>query len=187
MMTGLFFGSFNPIHNGHIGIAEYLLDEGWCSEIRLVVSPKNPLKADLDLLDEEKRLAMVTQAIAFDNRLKACNIEFRMPRPSYTIDTLRMFSENDPERQFCLIIGEDNLNIFHLWKNYQEIYAEYRILVYPRPGEAVPNGWYPNMTRIDAPLTPVSSTQIREMVRRGEPIDQWVPPSIRKWVEEWYG
>ena len=122
-MTGLFFGSFNPIHNGHLKIAQYLLYKGYCQRIWFVVSPHNPLKSDRSLLDEQKRLEIVKAAIRGDERMQACDVEFGLPKPSYTYATLQLLKKKWPEEEFALIIGEDNLRIFinggmlkKLWK-----------------------------------------------------------------------
>lgn len=180
-MIGLFFGSFNPIHNGHLAIARYLIDNGYCEEVWFVVSPMNPFKQDRSLLEESRRLDIVRAAIAGEPCMKACDIEFGMPRPSYTVDTLCKLSEEykDKIKQgektgFALIIGGDNLRDFHLWKDYQKIAANHRIFVYPRPGIDVSGVNFPNVVLVQAPLFPVSSTEIREKVRKGEDIAPFV-------------
>lgn len=186
-MIGLFFGSFNPIHKGHLAIARYLLDNGYCREVWFVVSPMNPFKQDNSLLEESERLRIVRMAIAADSRMKACDVEFGMPKPSYTIDTLRKLSTGykngiTGEPGFALIIGGDNLRDFHLWKDYREIAEHYRILVYPRPGIDVSAIHFPNVTLVEAPLFSVSSTEIREKVRRGEDISAFIPENTLKAV-----
>lgn len=185
-MTGLFFGSFNPIHNGHLAIARYLLDNSYCREIWFVVSPQNPLKQDKSLLEEEKRLEIVKAAIGGDSRMATCDIEFTMPRPSYTIDTLRKLENNNPGRQFALIIGGDNLRDFHLWRNYDMIARCYRILVYPRPGIIVPQPDWENVILVDAPLADISSTEIRERIQAGEDVSFYVPPKASDLIEKYY-
>ncbi len=185
-VTGLFFGSFNPIHNGHLAIARYLLDEEYCRKVWFVVSPQNPWKKDQSLLDEQKRFWMVKEAIAGDNRMKACDQEFRMSRPSYTYQTLQTFSREFPGLQFSLIMGGDNLRNFHLWKDYEKIIALYPVLVYPRPGETVPVLQGVNITLVDAPLTSVSSTEIRDKVKIGKDVAGEVPDEILPWVLEYY-
>lgn len=185
-LTGLFFGSFNPIHNGHLAIARYLLDEGYCEKIWFVVSPRNPWKEEQDLLNEEKRLEIVKKAIAGDVRLCACDIEFKMPRPSYTYQTLRVLKKDYPRQDFALIIGGDNLQKFHFWKNYQEILAENRVFVYPRPQVILPAMEEKNVVLVDAPQTAVSSTEIRQKVCEGISIAEDVPQSVVELVEKWY-
>ena len=174
-MTGLFFGSFNPIHNGHLRIARYLLEQGLCKEIWFIVSPQNPFKKDNTLLEEQKRLEIVRTALTGDPRMQVSDVEFDMPRPSYTIDTLELLSIRYPDKEFALIIGGDNLRDFHRWKDYQRIAENYRIFVYPRPGIDTNGINYPNVSRINAPLSSVSSTGIREKIQRGEEISGWVP------------
>lgn len=187
--VGLFFGSFNPIHNGHLNIARYLLDNGYCREVWFIVSPQNPLKQEQSLLAESERMEMVRLAIAKDGRMKACDVEFSMPKPSYTIDTLRLLSARYSDRVFALIIGGDNLLNFHLWKSYQGIVAKYPILVYPRPKVDVSGVRYEHVTLVDAPLSDVSSTEIRGKIKRGEDVVQYVPTEVlqlvlRAWGEE---
>lgn len=174
-MVGLFFGSFNPIHLGHLGIARYLLDHSFCREIWFVVSPRNPFKQDLELLPEQKRFAIVQMALAAEPRMKACDVELTMPKPSFTIDTLHVLSGRYPGQRFALIIGGDNLRDFHLWRDYQAIAANYKIWVYPRPDIDVTGISYENTQLVDAPLCRISSTQIRQMICRGENIGSYVP------------
>lgn len=185
-MTGLFFGSFNPIHNGHLEIASYLLDHRLCDTIYFVVSPQNPFKEDSSLLEENKRLELVEKAIAGDPRMKASDIEFSMPRPSYTIDTLRRFSAVCPDTPLALIIGEDNLRSFHLWKDYTFIADHYNIFVYPRSGTPTFSSPYPHVTLLKAPLFPLSSTEIRHKVQKGEDITNFVPKCIASLVLRYY-
>lgn len=178
LRIGLFFGSFNPIHNGHIGIARYLLDKGYCDKLWFVISPCNPFKVNQALLSEQDRLEMVKTAIADDGRMYACDIEFSMPKPSYTVDTLRLLSSRYPDFLFRLVIGGDNLCSFHLWKDYQWIRTHYPLLVYPRKGFEYSGEDYPDVFFVDAPLFPYSSTEIRDKVRSGENIAKWVPSGI---------
>ena len=184
--TGLFFGSFNPIHCGHLSIARYLLNEGYCEHIWFVISPQNPWKKGSDLLDEQKRLKMVRQAIGGDVRMKVCDVEFGLPRPSYTYQTLRKLQQDEPEQDFALIIGGDNLQKFSDWKNYQEILEKYTVFVYPRPGMCLPERSGAHVVVVDAPQTTLSSTEIRQKVRQGEDITGDVPESIRAQVERHY-
>jgi len=171
---GLFFGSFNPIHNGHVGIASYLLEKKLCAEVWFVVSPCNPFKVDRFLLPETDRLAIVSAAIGGIPGMKACDVEFSMSKPSYTVDTLRVLFDRYPGRQFALIIGGDNVPDFPKWKDYHWIEAHCSIFVYPRPG-MVTSEESPSMTFIDAPLFPLSATEIREMIRKGDDISSLVP------------
>ena len=186
MTTGLFFGSFNPIHNGHLAIARYLLDKKYCDEIWFIVSPRNPWKKDQNLLPEEQRLEIVQTAVAADWRIQACDIEFSLPKPSYTYLTLRTLQQKYTDKCFALIMGGDNLEGFHRWVNYEEIVASYRILVYPRPGiplPAVPEG---KITVVNAPVMSISSTEIREKVRKGEDVSREVPESVLPLIQKYY-
>ena len=172
---GLFFGSFNPIHEGHLSIARYLLDNGYCKSIWLVVSPQNPWKKNRDLLQEQKRLELVRAAIAEDKRMEVCDIEFDMPRPSYTYQTLRKLRSDIPNQEFALIVGGDNLKKFQEWKNFQEILSLHTLFVYPRPGEVVSHTPEGDIVLVDAPQTSISSTEIRQKIERGMSIVGDVP------------
>ena len=173
-VVGLFFGSFNPIHNGHVGIARYLLEKKLCEEVWFVISPCNPFKVDRFLLPETDRLAIVSAAIGGIPGMKACDVEFSMSKPSYTVDTLRVLFDRYPGRRFALIIGGDNVPDFPKGKDYHWIEAHCSIFVYPRPG-MVNSEESPSMTFIDAPLFPLSATEIREMIRKGDDISNLVP------------
>ena len=185
-LVGLFFGSFNPLHNGHFKIAEYLLDAGYCTEVWFVVSPQNPWKVDSSLLDEKKRLELVTAAIGNDIRMKAVDVEFSMPRPSYTYQTLKVLQGNFPNTSFALIIGGDNLLRFREWRNAEDILLQFPILVYPRPGVILADCPVGNVTLVDAPLADISSTEIRRKVKMGEDISMDVPANIVSLVKRYY-
>ncbi|MGL5682481.1 MAG: nicotinate (nicotinamide) nucleotide adenylyltransferase [Marinifilaceae bacterium] len=186
-MIGLFFGSFNPIHNGHIQIARYLLLHGMCTEVWFVVSPCNPFKVNMELLAETERIALVRKAIAEHPGMKAIDVEFDMPRPSYTIDTLRVLRRQYATERFALIMGGDNLRSLHLWKEYREILNTTPIFVYPRPGEVIEHINYPGVTVIDAPQTDISSTQVRELVKTGGDLSAYIPKEIITDVIQQYG
>ena len=177
--TGLLGGSFNPIHNGHIAIARRLIDCAGLDEVWFMVSPQNPLKRQCDLLDDGLRLKLVRLALEGEPQLKACGYEFRLPRPSYTWNTLQHLSADYPDRDFTLLIGGDNAEHFSLWRNADEIARRYRIVVYPRP-DATPDAALlpPNAVLADTPMMDISSTEVRRRVRRGEPIDDMVPPKV---------
>lgn len=183
---GLFFGSFNPVHNGHLAIARYLLDKGYCEKVWFVVSPQNPLKEDHTLLDEQKRLEIVQEAVSGDARMGVCDIEFKMPRPSYTFQTLQTLSGKYPQFDFTLIIGGDNLRDFHLWRNYEDIVSRYRILVYPRPDVIIPDVKCQNISIVDAPLSMISSTDIRRKLQHGEDVSDWVPAKALPLILKYY-
>lgn len=160
--TGYFGGSFNPIHEGHIRLADYMLSKGLLDEVWFVVSPQNPLKSTADPSDAAKRLLEVREALGNRPGLFASDFECTLPVPSYTVDCLREASVRFPSREFVLVIGGDNLDVFDRWKDYSYLLEHYDILVYPRPGATnrVPVGWN-RVKMLDAPLMDISSTQIR--------------------------
>lgn len=183
MKIGLFFGSFNPIHIGHLIIANTMATTTDLEQVWFVVSPQNPFKKSKNLLHEFDRLDMVDRAIADNSRLKATDIEFGMPKPSYTIDTLTRLQERYPQHVFTLIIGEDNLEQFANWKNYDKILTFFGLYVYPRPG--VIDSIYkqhPNVRLIPAPLLDISATFIRESIRQNRSIRYLVPDTVEEMV-----
>lgn len=185
-MTGLFFGSFNPIHTGHLRIARYLLEHRCVDEILFVVSPQNPFKKEQDLLDVRKRMEIAAKAIGDDNRMGISDIELSMPRPSYTVDTLERLSCLYPEKRFALVMGEDNLKNFPLWKGYEIIRRNYSVFVYPRHTSFTQKTDEPGIHFVNAPLFPVSSTEIREKIRRGEDIASFVPAAVHDLILNYY-
>lgn len=186
-MTGLFFGSFNPIHRGHLQIARCLLEQGFVDRVLFVVSPQNPFKKGQELLDAEKRIEIAAKAVAGDERMEVSDIELSMPRPSYTIDTLNQFSRLNPEECFALIMGEDNLKNFPMWKWYEAIRQKYSVLVYPRGGSSLQGEIGDSRIRfVNAPLFPVSSTEIREKIKNGEDITPFVPAEVHDLVLNYY-
>ncbi|MEI6754466.1 MAG: nicotinate (nicotinamide) nucleotide adenylyltransferase [Paludibacter sp.] len=186
MEIALFFGSFNPVHNGHTLLAEYLIDNKLFDEIWFVVSPCNPLKNQADLLNEYVRLDMLVAAIAGKTNFKACDIEFKLPIPSYTIDTLHALTAEYPEDQFTLLIGSDNALVFDKWKNPLQILSEYPVCVYPRRGYdfAVVADLYPSMELLDTPYFDISSTQIRAELTKKKDVTQWLHPSVLQYITE---
>lgn len=184
MNIGLFFGSFNPIHVGHLIIANIAHQVTNSDEIWFVVSPQNPHKRNKNLLHEFDRLSLVEAAIADDFHFRASDIEFNLPRPSYTVDTLVVLSEKYPQHQFKLIIGEDNLSSFKKWKNHEVILEEYGLIVYPRP-DASPSDLvnHPNVMLIDAPKMDVSATLIRKMIRAEKSIKYLVPNAVEERIK----
>lgn len=185
-MTGLFFGSFNPVHNGHLQIASYILKKGLCKDLFFILSPQNPFKQNGDLLEDKKRLEILEAALSGLPCMQACDIEMEMPLPSYTIDTLTKLTELYPARKFALIIGADNLPSFHLWKNYRSILEHWPIFVYPRPETDIRTFTRPGMIPVDAPLFPVSSTDIRQKIRKGEDIRTLVPSRALGLILQYY-
>ena len=183
--TGLFFGSFNPIHTGHQILAEYMVEYAGLKEVWFVVSPQNPLKEKKSLLADYHRLAMVNIAVEDDARLRSCNIEFKMPQPSYTIDTLTYLSEKHPERHFVLIGGMDILPSFHKWKNYEELLKQYDIYIYNRPNyEAGEYKDHPSIKFYNAPLLEISASFIRESIRAGKDMKYMLPPRVYEYIRE---
>jgi len=183
---GLFFGSFNPIHTGHLIIANFMADYARLEEIWFVVSPQNPFKESDELLDENLRLNLLNKAIAADDRFKSCDIEFTLPRPSYTAHTLSELSNKYTEHQFTLIIGGDNLKSFHQWKNYKQILDQHQVFVYARVGivdkPLLAN--HPSIKLFEVPLLNISSTYIRESIQARKSIRYLVPDSVRITIEE---
>ncbi len=183
--TGLFFGSYNPIHIGHLIVGEYMVENSDLDEVWYVVSPQNPLKEKKTLLADHHRLAMVDLAIEDDPRLSSCNIEFKMPRPSYTIDTLTYLQEKYPDHKFILISGTDIFPTFHKWKNYQEILKQYQLYIYQRPG--YDPGDYASHSSIrffEAPLMEISASFIRQSVKSGKDIKYMLPEKVYRYIRE---
>jgi len=182
---GLFFGSFNPVHNGHLMLANYLLEYASLDEIWFIVSPHNPLKAQADLMPEEKRLAMVKKAVEGFDRFVVSNIEFGMPKPSYTIDTLKALEIEFPNMHFHLITGTDSLENFHLWKDYEAILKSYSLLVYPRKGSSGhPLIKHSSVQLIEAPLIEVSSTFIRDAIKQGKDLRFFLPKGVFEMIRQ---
>ncbi|AFK02809.1 nicotinate-nucleotide adenylyltransferase [Emticicia oligotrophica DSM 17448] len=183
MKIGLFFGSFNPIHVGHLIIANTMANCTDLEQVWFVVSPQNPFKKNKSLLHEFDRLTMVEKAIADNFKLKASDIEFSMPKPSYTIDTLTKLSERYPQHDFKLIMGEDNLVQFENWKNYDKILEYYELYVYPRPNTAEHNFKnHPKVKFIEAPLLDISATFIRNSIKAGKPIRYMVSDEVDEYI-----
>ncbi len=186
MQIAIFSGSFNPIHLGHQKLAEYLLDKNFVDEVWFVVSPLNPLKDQVQQFDKRVRMDMVLAAVGNNNRMRVSDVEFAMPVPSYTIDTLKKLTELYPQHQFSLMIGSDNAVIFDQWKDYRQILDTYPVWVYPRKGYdfSTVASQYPQMQLLDTPLYDISSTQIREMLRKGEDVSAWLHPEVMEYIEE---
>jgi len=183
---GIYSGSFNPIHVGHRKLAEYLIDNELVDEVWFVVSPCNPLKKQEEVIDEYIRLEMLLMAIRNQPRFKASDIEFTMPVPSYSIDTLHELTSQYPDFLFTLIIGSDNALVFDQWKDYTQILNEFPVLVYPRHGydfESVA-GIYPQMQLLNSPYFDISSTQIREFITQRKDVSQCLHPSVSQFIIE---
>ena len=179
MKTGLFFGSFNPIHIGHLIIANYFAEETDLDQVWFVVSPQNPFKTKNSLLDERHRLYMVNLAIEDNYKLQASNIEFHLPQPSYTIDTLAYLKEKYPDHEFILIMGSDNLLSFQKWKNYEQILKSHRIYIYTRAEEdKITYDLSGDIRFFDVPLINISSTYIRNNISMGKSVRYLVPEKV---------
>lgn len=185
MRVGLFFGSFNPIHQGHLILSQFILDQIKLDEIWFVVSPQNPLKSSVDLYDEKDRLEMVKLSIKDQPKFKASDVEFDMPRPSYTYDTLVALGEKYPKHEFALILGSDNLQHFDKWKEHEQILLEYDLIVYNR--ENNPGGDFAKNQKVrllKGPMLNISSTQIRSYMRLGRGITFMVPRAVELYLEK---
>ncbi len=183
MRVGLFFGSFNPIHIGHMIIAQTMLESNHIDELWFVVSPQNPFKKNKNLLHEFDRLDLVEAAIHYESKFRASDIEFHLSKPSYTIDTLTHLTEKYTNHEFKLIIGEDNLAQFHKWKNYDQILKYYPLLVYPRPNAPKPKIEIGDQVEfVEAPLLHISATFIRDRIRSGHTIKYLVPEEVEETI-----
>ena len=183
--TALFFGSFNPIHVGHLIIANTILQQEGIEEVWLVVSPQNPLKERASLLADHHRLQMVQRAIDDNYQLKVCDIEMHLPIPSYTVVTLAALQEKYPDREFCLVMGSDNLATFTKWRNYQYILDNYRLLVYPRPGsEHCLFASHPSVTMVDVPMMDISSSYIRSQIAAHKDVRYLLTEPVYKYLTE---
>ena len=184
--VGIFGGSFNPIHTGHIALAKSLCEKAGLDEVWFMVSPMNPFKKTAtDLLDDHLRLEMVEKALEKEPQLKACDYEFRLPKPSYTWHTLQTISQEFTDIEFTLLIGGDNWAAFDKWYHHEDILAHYPIVVYPRQGSSVgkvPEG----VTIVETPLLNISSTEIRQRIKEGKSIEGMVPESIEELVKRNY-
>ncbi len=185
MKVGLFFGSFNPIHVGHLIIANYMVNHTDLDQVWLVVSPQNPFKKKDSLANDYDRLHLVRLAIEDNPKLRASNIEFDLPKPSYTVDTLAYLKEKHPKKAFVLIMGGDNIATFHKWKNYQHILDHHELYVYNRPnyetGELVK---HPKVRLFEAPLMQISASYIRKSIKKGQSIRYLVTEPVFDYLEK---
>lgn len=185
MKTGLFFGSFNPVHIGHMIIANFMATQTDLREVWMVVSPQNPFKTKKSLAKDHDRLHLVHLAIGENPKIRASNIEFNLPKPSYTIDTLTYLKEKFPKKEFALIMGGDNLGNFHKWKNYEQILANHEIYVYKRPqydlGDLTN---HPKITLMEAPLMQISASYIRRCIQEGNSIQYLVPDAVFQYIND---
>ena len=177
--VGIYGGSFNPIHNGHIQLAKHILRLSALDEIWFMVSPQNPLKPQNELLDDHLRLEMTRTALQNEPKLIACDTEFHLSKPSYTWSTLRHLSTEHPETSFTLIIGADNWLVFNQWAHHEDILQNYEIIIYPRLNAPINKQSLPlNVHLLDTPLYNISSTEVRRRIRQGKDVSQLIPTEI---------
>lgn len=184
---GLFFGSFNPIHIGHLILANYILENSDMEELWFVVSPQNPFKDKKSLLKDYNRLDMVQLAVKNYPKMRASNVEFSLPQPSYTIDTLTYLQEKYPNYSFALIMGEDNLSGLGKWKNSEKLVKDHQIIVYPRTfeGEKKDHEYlqHDHISLINAPVVEISATEIRKMIKEGKNVRPMLPPEVFDYLD----
>ncbi|BAO75758.1 nicotinate (nicotinamide) nucleotide adenylyltransferase [Winogradskyella sp. PG-2] len=187
MKVGLYFGTFNPIHVGHLTIANHLAEHSDLDQIWFVVTPLSPFKKKNSLLDNQQRLEMVYRATKDYTKLRPCDIEFGLKQPNYTIDTLTYLFEKFPEHEFALIMGEDNLKSFHKWKNYELIIENHSIYVYPRLSDGKVESQFnnhPKIEKVNAPIMELSSTFIRKEIKDGKNIRPMLPMNVWEYLDE---
>ena len=183
--VGIYSGSFNPIHHGHVMLANYLVEFSDLDELWFVVSPQNPLKKKEDLLDDDERLKMLQLALGDDSRFHVCDIEMHLPTPSYTINTLTALSEQYPDYEFVFICGMDSLQNFPNWREYQKILDNFRLLVFPRAGyDGGELTHHPNVTVVETPIIEISSTFIRDCVKNGKDVRHFMPEKAFRYMDE---
>ena len=186
MKIGLYFGTFNPIHVGHLIIANHMAEHADLDQVWMVVTPHNPLKKKSTLLADHHRLEMVFLATEDFPKIKPSDIEFKLSQPNYTVNTLVHLEEKYPEHTFSLIMGEDNLKSFHKWKNYEAILAHHEIYVYPRLDATAENTLFKNHSKIhliDAPVVEISSTSIRENIKKGKNVLPLLTPKVWEYID----
>ncbi len=186
LKIGLYFGTYNPIHIGHMAIANYMVEYTDINQLWFVVSPHNPHKQKSNLLNDYQRLEMVHRAVDDDDRFRVSNIEFNLPKPSYTIDTLTYLKDHFPNHRFVILMGSDNLENFHKWKNYDDIIENYGVIVYPRPG-FTPSIIYThkNISVVqNVPLMEISSSFIRDAIGSGRDVRHFLPQKTWEYLEE---
>ena len=186
MKIGLYFGTFNPIHVGHLIIANHMAEHADLDQVWMVVTPHNPLKKKSTLLADHHRLEMVFLATEDFPKIKPSDIEFKLSQPNYTVNTLVHLEEKFPEHTFSLIMGEDNLKSFHKWKNYEAILAHHEIYVYPRLDATAENTLFTNHSKIhliDAPVVEISSTSIRENIKKGKNVLPLLTPKVWEYID----
>jgi nicotinate-nucleotide adenylyltransferase len=185
MNVTLYFGSFNPVHTGHLIIANHLINFTETDEVWLVISPQSPFKKRKNLADSYDRLHLVELAIENDDKIKSCTIEFDLPVPNYTIDTLTYLQERHPDHNFSLVMGSDNIKSFHKWKNYEMLLEHYSIYVYQRPGSITEQyNEHSNVHYLEGPLLDISSSFIRKLIKEGKSIRYMVSDKVFDYISE---
>ena len=182
--VGILGGSFNPVHMGHLMLAQYLTQWKYVDKVWLTLSPLNPLKEAAGLIPDMKRLAMITLATKGAIDIETCDIELSMPRPSYTIDTLDLLSKRHKNRRFKLVIGSDNWRIFDKWREHERILEEYGVIVYPRPGYPIDSVYVDGLEIVEAPTVNISSTFVRDAIVRGKDMRYFMPDSVYKYIRD---
>lgn len=183
MKIGLYFGSFNPVHTGHLIIATHAVNETDLNQVWFIVSPQNPFKSAASLLNEYQRLHLIKLAIDGENGLRASAVEFNLPKPSYTVDTLAYLEEKYPEHNFTILMGSDGFQNINKWKNYEVIVQNYPIYIYKRPGFEVAETHGAVVQILNAPLLEISSTHIRELIKQKKSIRFLVPDIVKEEIE----
>lgn len=183
MNIGLYFGSFNPVHTGHLIVANYILNETKIEKIWFIVSPQNPFKQSKTLLNEFDRLHLLRLAVQDDNRMKCSDIEFNLPKPSYTSSTMAFLSEKYPEHKFYIIMGSDSYQNLDKWKNFETLILNYPIYVYKRQGHEIEKTFDNKTMILNAPIIQISASQIRELIKSGKSIRYLVPEIVREEIE----
>ena len=185
MKVGLYFGTYNPIHIGHLAIAGYMVEYADIDELWFVVTPQNPFKERSSLLDDYARLELVHRAVKPHPKMRVSDVEFGLKKPSFTIHTLNVLEEKHPDYEFNLIMGADNLLHFHKWRGYEMILERYKLLVYPRLEQVeVDLMEHPNINLIDAPIMQIASTFIRKAIKEGKDVSYFLPPNVAEYVDE---
>ena len=184
MKIGLYFGSFNPVHNGHLIIAKHVINNTDLKQVWMVISPQNPLKNSNSLLNKYDRLNMVQSALEGETKIKASTIEFNLPTPSFTIDTLAYLKEKHKQHQFSIIMGSDSFTNIKKWKNYEMIIKNYEIYIYQRTGYPIQNIEETIVNKLEAPLIEISSSAIRKIIKDGKSIRYLVPDVVDQQIKE---
>lgn len=183
MNIGLYFGSFNPVHIGHLIIANHITNTTLLEQVWFVISPQNPLKKENSLLNEHFRKHLIDLAIEGEKKFRTSNVEFKLPKPSYTIDTLTYLAEKNPQHHFSIIMGSDSFSNIKRWKNYEVLLKNYEIFIYERPGFKVKENPGSKVTLLQAPLLEISSTHIRELIHLKKSIRFLVPDIVKEEIE----